>query len=52
VGTSLERLDGVSDIKTNIAAHRAQVAFDPDRLTPGDSNPENSLRSGGCSASR
>ncbi len=36
VRTSLERLDGVSEIKTNIAAHRARVAFDPDRLTPDD----------------
>ena len=36
VRTSLERLDGVGEIKTSIAAHRARVAFDPARLTPGD----------------
>ena len=36
VRTSLERLDGVGEIRTSIAAHRARVAFDPARLTPGD----------------
>ena len=36
VRTSLERLDGVKDIQTSIAAHRARVRFDADRLTPDD----------------
>ena len=36
VRTSLERLDGVQDIQTSIAAHRARVAFDADRLSAAD----------------
>ena len=36
VRTSLERLEGVQDIQTNIAAHRARVAFDADRLSAAD----------------
>ena len=29
VTTSLERLEGISDIKTNIANHHVEVMFDP-----------------------
>jgi P-type Cu+ transporter len=36
VRTSLERLEGVQDITTSIAAHRARVTFDADSLTPAD----------------
>jgi P-type Cu+ transporter len=36
VATSLRRLDGVADIRTNVAMHRVEVAYDPDRLEPGD----------------
>ncbi|MCH8490632.1 MAG: heavy metal translocating P-type ATPase [Oceanicaulis sp.] len=36
VRTSLERLDGVGEIKTSIAAHRARVTFDPASLSPDD----------------
>jgi Cu+-exporting ATPase len=36
VRTSLERLEGVQDIQTSIAAHRARVTFDADSLTPAD----------------
>jgi P-type Cu+ transporter len=36
VRTSLERLEGVQDVQTSIAAHRARVAFDADSLTPAD----------------
>jgi Cu+-exporting ATPase len=32
VSTSLRRLDGVADVRTNIAAHRVEVRFDPARL--------------------
>lgn len=32
VSTSLKRLDGVSNIRTNIANHRVDVEFDPDRI--------------------
>ena len=32
VATSLKRLNGVSDVTTNIANHRVSVRFDPDRL--------------------
>ncbi len=36
VRTSLERLDGVQDIQTSIAAHRARVSYDADRLSAAD----------------
>ncbi len=36
VATSLRRLEGIADIRTNVAMHRVEVAFDPDRLEPGD----------------
>lgn len=36
VRTSLERLDGVQDIQTSIAAHRARVRYDAGRLKPAD----------------
>ncbi|WP_071796156.1 heavy metal translocating P-type ATPase [Natronohydrobacter thiooxidans] len=36
VRTSLERLDGVQDIQTSIAAHRARVRYDAGRLKPVD----------------
>ena len=36
VRTSLERLDGVRDIQTSVAAHRARVTYEPDALTPAD----------------
>jgi len=36
VRTSLERLDGVQDIQTSIAAHRARVSFDAERLSAAD----------------
>ncbi len=36
VRTSLERLDGVQDIQTSIAAHRARVNFDAERLSAAD----------------
>ena len=36
VRTSLERLDGVQDIQTSIAAHRARVAYDANRLSAAD----------------
>ena len=32
VSTSLRRLEGVTNIRTNIAAHRVDVAFDPQRI--------------------
>ena len=32
VSTSLNRLEGVTDVRTNIAAHRVEVRFDPARL--------------------
>lgn len=34
VSTSIRRLDGVSQIETNIARHRVTVRFDPTRLQP------------------
>lgn len=36
VRTSLNRLDGVSDIQTNIAAHRARVTYDENKLSAAD----------------
>ena len=36
VRTSLNRLDGVSDIQTNIAAHRARVTYDEKKLSAAD----------------
>jgi P-type Cu+ transporter len=36
VRTSLNRLDGVREIQTSIAAHRARVTFDQGSLTPAD----------------
>jgi P-type Cu+ transporter len=36
VRTSLNRLDGVSDIQTNIAAHRARVTYDGGKLSAAD----------------
>ena len=36
VRTSLERLDGVQDIQTSIAAHRARVSYDAERLSAAD----------------
>jgi P-type Cu+ transporter len=36
VATSLRRLDGVADIRTNVAMHRVEVAYHPDHLEPGD----------------
>ena len=32
VKTSLNRLDGVGEIRTSIASHRAEVSFDPSRI--------------------
>ncbi|RFA27933.1 heavy metal translocating P-type ATPase [Alkalilimnicola ehrlichii] len=34
VKASLNRLDGVGEIRTNVANHRVTVSFDPERLTP------------------
>jgi len=36
VRTSLNRLDGVRDIQTNIAAHRARVTYDKGKLSAAD----------------
>jgi P-type Cu+ transporter len=36
VSTSLRRLTGVREVRTNVAMHRVEVAFDPDRLEPAD----------------
>ena len=36
VRTSLNRLDGVRDIRTNIAGHRARVTYDADKLSAAD----------------
>jgi P-type Cu+ transporter len=36
VRTSLNRLDGVNDIQTNIAAHRARVTYDEGKLSAAD----------------
>jgi P-type Cu+ transporter len=36
VSTSLRRLTGVGDVRTNVAMHRVEVAFDSDRLEPAD----------------
>ncbi|MFU8835932.1 MAG: heavy-metal-associated domain-containing protein, partial [Roseovarius sp.] len=36
VRTSLERLEGVQEIRTSIAAHRARVTYDAGRLKPAD----------------
>ena len=36
VRTSLERLEGVQDIQTSIAAHRARVTYDTGHLKPID----------------
>jgi len=36
VKTSLKRLDGVGDITTNIAAHRVEANYDPDKLKLSD----------------
>ena len=36
VRTSLNRLDGVRDIQTNIAGHRARVTYDGDKLSAAD----------------
>jgi P-type Cu+ transporter len=36
VRTSLNRLDGVRDIQTNIAAHRARVTYDEGKLSAAD----------------
>lgn len=33
VKTSLQRLDGMGEIHTNIAAHRVEASYDPDKLT-------------------
>lgn len=36
VTTSLQRLQGVGEIHTNIASHWVEVSYDPDRLQPED----------------
>lgn len=36
VKTSLQRLDGMGEIHTNIAAHRVEASYDPDKLTLDD----------------
>jgi P-type Cu+ transporter len=36
VSTSLRRLTGVGDVRTNVAMHRVEVVFDSDRLKPAD----------------
>jgi P-type Cu+ transporter len=47
VRTSLRRLAGVREIRTSIASHRADVAYDPTRVNAGAGDPRRIRRGGG-----